>query len=92
MAGRPITGSFSEDLAKTPGPGRYDNTNAETYQKKGPAYSMLGRRTKGSGKMSVLHISLTQMIGLLMYIVSSLAKLTIYRCIYHAVVLLSVHF
>ena len=49
MAGRPVTGSFSEDLAKTPGPGRYDQTVGDVYCRKAPNYSMLGRRTKGGG-------------------------------------------
>ena len=49
MAGRPITGSFSEDLAKSPGPGRYDTTEIVAYSPKAPAYSMLSRRTKAGG-------------------------------------------
>jgi hypothetical protein len=43
MAARAYTGSFSEDLAKTPGPGRYNAAHTDTYTKKAPAYSMLGR-------------------------------------------------
>ena len=43
MAARAYTGSFSEDLAKTPGPGRYNAVTNDTYTRKSPAYSMLGR-------------------------------------------------
>ena len=43
MAARAYTGSFSEDLAKTPGPGRYNAVSNNTYTRKAPAYSMLGR-------------------------------------------------
>ena len=43
MAARALTGSFSEDLAKTPGPGRYNAVGPDTYVMKSPAYSMLGR-------------------------------------------------
>ena len=43
MAGRAYTGSFSEDLAKTPGPGRYDAVTPDMFNKKAPVYSMLGR-------------------------------------------------
>lgn len=43
MAARAYTGSFSEDLAKTPGPGRYHAIAPDTYTRKAPAYSMLGR-------------------------------------------------
>lgn len=57
MAGRPVTGSFSEDLAKTPGPGRYDTTEIMTYSPKAPAYSMLGRRTKGGGMFHIYSMS-----------------------------------
>ena len=49
MAGRPITGSFSEDLAKSPGPGRYDTSEIVSNSPKAPAYSMLSRRTKSGG-------------------------------------------
>ena len=43
MAGRAHTGSFSEDLAKSPGPGRYNIVAPDVYSKRSPAYSMLGR-------------------------------------------------
>lgn len=51
MAGRPNTGSFAEDLAKTPGPGRYHAVPQITYATKPPAYSMLGRSFMPGGKM-----------------------------------------
>lgn len=43
MAGRADTGSFSEDLAKSPGPGRYNIVPPDVYSKRSPAYSMLSR-------------------------------------------------
>ena len=43
MAGRSHTGSFSEDLAKSPGPGRYNIVAPDVYSKRSPAYSMLRR-------------------------------------------------
>lgn len=43
MAGRGLTGGFAEDLAKTPGPGRYNAITPDTYIRRNPAYSMLGR-------------------------------------------------
>ena len=43
MAGRVHTGSFSEDLAKSPGPGRYNIVAPDIYSKRSPAYSMLRR-------------------------------------------------
>ena len=49
MAGRAYTGSFSEDLAKTPGPGRYDAVTPDILNKKSPAYSMLGRSNVPAG-------------------------------------------
>ena len=53
MAGRPITGSFDEDLAKTPGPGRYDSVHPNQYANKAPLYSMLGKRYMPGGKIRV---------------------------------------
>ena len=60
MAGRAVTGSFAEDLAKSPGPGRYDTTDVKTYSHKAPAYSMLGRRAKhrGGGECGGRHTSM----------------------------------
>ncbi|KAI8486550.1 PREDICTED: outer dense fiber protein 3-like [Branchiostoma belcheri] len=43
MTARSKTGSFSEDLAKAPGPGRYNATDPNIVNHKKPAYSMLGR-------------------------------------------------
>jgi len=43
MTSRAKTGGFSEDLAKTPGPGRYQTVDPSTYKRKSPAYSMLQR-------------------------------------------------
>ncbi|EDO39533.1 predicted protein [Nematostella vectensis] len=43
MTGRATTGSFSEDLAKAPGPGKYNTTIPNTYKNRQPQYSMLGR-------------------------------------------------
>lgn len=44
MTGRSLTGSFDEDLAKTPGPARYNSVEGNTYKGKPPCYSMLSRR------------------------------------------------
>ncbi len=43
MSARAGIGSFAEDLAKAPGPGRYDTVKPDLCAKKAPAYSMLGR-------------------------------------------------
>jgi hypothetical protein len=40
---KPKTGSFTEDLAKTPGPGTYKVTDPSTYKKKMPQYSLTAR-------------------------------------------------
>ncbi|XP_064407454.1 ciliary microtubule associated protein 1A-like [Halichondria panicea] len=45
MTPKASVGSFSEDLAKTPGPGRYNTTRPDQCVRKAPAYSMLGRNT-----------------------------------------------
>ena len=55
MAARAYTGSFSEDLAKTPGPGRYNAVHTYTYTKKAPAYSMLGRSYMPGGMLNSLN-------------------------------------
>ncbi|KYO42603.1 outer dense fiber protein 3-like protein 2 [Alligator mississippiensis] len=44
ISGRHQKGSYSEDLAQTPGPGRYNSTDPSTYLRRPPAFSMLGRR------------------------------------------------
>ena len=54
MAGRAVTGNFAEDLAKSPGPGRYDTTDVRTYSRKAPAYSLLGRATHKQSKTGVV--------------------------------------
>ena len=43
MAGRATTGGFADDLAKAPGPGKYNSTHPDIRGTKSPAYSMLGR-------------------------------------------------
>jgi len=43
MTSRSQTGCFSEDLARTPGPGRYNTLDPNTLKGKAPAYSLLGR-------------------------------------------------
>lgn len=50
MAYRSTTGAFSEDLAKTPGPGHYNAVAPNTYVKKAPAYSMLSRSYMPGGE------------------------------------------
>lgn len=43
MTARAKTGGFSEDLAKTPGPGRYRTVDPSVTKRKDPCYSMLTR-------------------------------------------------
>jgi len=43
MTGRNHVNGFAEDLAKTPGPAKYNNTSANVTKNKQPQYSMLGR-------------------------------------------------
>ncbi|KAM5193505.1 protein CIMAP1D [Mantella aurantiaca] len=43
VSGRTCRGGHSEDLAFTPGPAHYNHIDNNSYMKKGPAYSMLGR-------------------------------------------------
>lgn len=43
MTARAKAGGFSEDLAKTPGPGRYHTIEPNSVKNKAPQYSMLGR-------------------------------------------------
>lgn len=52
MAYRSTTGAFSEDLAKTPGPGHYNAVAPNTYVKKAPVYSMLGRSYMPGGEFN----------------------------------------
>lgn len=51
MTARAKTGGFSEDLAKTPGPGRYMTTQPNTVKNKAPSYSMLSRSYMPGGKL-----------------------------------------
>ena len=50
MTGRSKTGSFAEDLAKTPGPGHYRILEPSVTKRKAPAYSILGRSYMPGGK------------------------------------------
>ena len=50
MTGRSKTGSFAEDLAKTPGPGHYKILDPNVVKRRGPAYSILGRSYMPGGK------------------------------------------
>lgn len=43
MTGRSRTGNFAEDLARTPGPGRYSILDPSVTKRKSPGYSILGR-------------------------------------------------
>lgn len=43
LTGRSKTGSFHEDLQKTPGPGTYNTTTPSIYKDKSPLYSMTSR-------------------------------------------------
>lgn len=43
FSGRHKTGNFCEDLAKTPGPGSYNNTEPGMYKNRSPSYSMTSR-------------------------------------------------
>ncbi|EDV27098.1 Outer dense fiber protein 3 [Trichoplax sp. H2] len=43
MAGRGKAGGFSEDLAKAPGPGKYDPIALDVNNRKAPSYSIQGR-------------------------------------------------
>uniref|UniRef100_A0A8C9R587 CIMAP1 family member D n=1 Tax=Scleropages formosus TaxID=113540 RepID=A0A8C9R587_SCLFO len=43
ISGHYKTGGPSEDLSKTPGPGRYNSTDPSVYLTRQPAFSMLGR-------------------------------------------------
>lgn len=43
ISGRCRSGGYSEDLSKTPGPGRYNSTDPSIYLPRQPAFSMLGR-------------------------------------------------
>ena len=59
MTSRAKTGGFSEDLAKTPGPGRYQTVDPSTYKRKSPAYSMLQRNFMPGGNVHIVLLSFT---------------------------------
>lgn len=50
MARRQKLGGFDTDYAKTPGPAVYAGMNPDNYQKKAPAFSMLGRQFMPGGR------------------------------------------
>lgn len=50
MTGRDQHGGASQDLANTPGPGRYDKVPLDNYYRKEPVYSMLGRTYYRGGR------------------------------------------
>lgn len=56
MTARAKTGGFSEDLAKTPGPGRYNTTTPQVYKRRDPAYSMLQRNFMPGGNCIVRNV------------------------------------
>jgi hypothetical protein len=49
MAPRQKLGGFDTDYAKTPGPAGYPVMSPDNFQKKVPAYSMLGRQFMPGG-------------------------------------------
>lgn len=51
MTARAKTGGFSEDLAKTPGPGRYRTVDPSVTKRKDPCYSMLTRNFMPGGTL-----------------------------------------
>ena len=53
MTARSKTGSFAEDLAKTPGPGHYRILDPNVVKRRGPAYSILGRSYMPGGKFNL---------------------------------------
>ena len=50
MTARAKTGGFSEDLAKTPGPGRYRTVDPSVTKRRDPCYSMLTRNFMPGGR------------------------------------------
>lgn len=59
MTARAKTGGFSEDLAKTPGPGRYRTVDPSVTKRRDPCYSMLTRNFMPGGRpRNVLFLSL----------------------------------
>lgn len=55
MTGRDQHGGASVDLAKTPGPGKYDKVPLNVFIRREPAYSMLGRTLYPGGMMQTIH-------------------------------------
>jgi len=53
MTARSKTGSFAEDLAKTPGPGHYRILDPNVVKRRGPAYSILGRSYMPGGRFNL---------------------------------------
>ena len=53
MTGRSKTGSFAEDLAKTPGPGHYRILDPSVTKRKAPGYSILGRSYMPGGNFFI---------------------------------------
>ena len=49
MTSRSQNGGFAEDLARTPGPGRYNTLDPHMTKAKAPAYSILGRNNLPGG-------------------------------------------
>lgn len=47
---RGAAGGFAEDLAKAPGPGRYNEVRSNVYVDKAPSYSMLGKSYMTGGE------------------------------------------
>lgn len=56
MTARAMTGGFAEDLAKTPGPGRYQTTQPNTFKNKSASYSMLSRSYMPGGTFIYNHL------------------------------------
>ena len=50
FTGRSKVGNFAEDLAKTPGPCKYNTTDPSTYKNKAPQYSCQGRTYMPGGE------------------------------------------
>lgn len=77
MTARSKTGGFSEDLAKTPGPGHYKVTPPDTVKQNAPKYSMLSRNHMPGGGWKKLNaflqpssriLSFTNLVHSLQYV------------------------
>ncbi|KAM4809512.1 protein CIMAP1D [Rhinophrynus dorsalis] len=51
LSGKNHRGGHSEDLAQTPGPAHYHQTDQSSYMRRGPSYSMLGRHPRVRGPL-----------------------------------------